>query len=111
VLVPRPRAAAVHARDVLGGAGAQPAARLLVRHQVAALDLEPRIEQRLDVGGRDAAAGEQVLHHPADRSARLEPRRLGVDELRVDVEEAERVADAAADRAEDLVRRRLRGEP
>ena len=86
------------------GRGAMPPLGLVVREQVAALDLERRIEQRFDVAQEDAAptrAASSRFQPTAARGSRRPGRRVA--SAREHVLEAERVAHAEADRAQDLV--------
>src|SRR6266536_915439 len=109
VVLPRPRAAPVLLGHVRLPGERQPARRLVVREQVAALDLEHGVEQPFDVAQEHRLAL-RVLDLPAHGGARIEPP-LAVAKRREDVLESERVAYAGTHRAQDLVGDRLCGQP
>ena len=107
VVVPRERAAAVELRDEAHVQGRQ-LARRLAREQVAAADLEGRVEQRFD-GRRGNRPVRLLPRRPADARARSQRSRLGVDELDHDLGEPEGAHHAGAHRLEDQLHRVLAG--
>ena len=107
VVVPRPRPAPVQLRHVQPPAEGDAAFRLGVRHEIAAFDLERRVEQPFDLGKEDLAGPSDLLEPPADCGARLEARGLRIAQRREHVFESQCVTNAGADRAQDLVHARL----
>ena len=78
--------------------------------QEAALDLELRVEQALDLGERHRGVHGRVVDVPPVRGPRPEDARVGLGQVDADVLEAERRVDAVADRLQDLVDREGLGE-
>ena len=111
VPVPGPGATAVHHRPVHAVAGREPQHRLLVREQVAALDLERRVEKGRELPHRERSVLGQLVERPAGRRTRDEHPRPGVGELNRDLPEPQRVPDPLAGRLEDRLDRRRLGEP
>jgi hypothetical protein len=110
VPVPRARPLAVAVGGVRDLLPVDAALRLLAREQEAACDLEFRVEECRHVADARGRPHRLPVDPPPHRRARLQHARLAVDELGGDVFEAERIANAATDVAQDLVGDGLGGE-
>ncbi len=109
--VPGPRPAPVQLGGENVDVGRETRIRLGVREEEAALTLELLVEERLDLRDGHARAREHLSETPAGHGAWHERSRVGVDERGTDVVEVEGGVNPAADAAQNLVGRRLPGDP